>query len=122
KITTCFLECFPLGNVKRRNCYKKPWMTHSILKLINLKEKYVHLKQQTKDITLEDDIKACRKGIKKAIRYEKRKYYSNEFRKVSGDHKNTWKLINDVLKRKPKNIDDIRICVDPDSPKTVGNE
>ena len=84
----------------------KPWYTSEATDLNSkvMIQKRKFLKFRTKK--LENSYKKLRKEYNKLLKKLKVDYYHNEIFLAQGDGKKTWKIINQVLNRKPKGAND----------------
>ena len=105
-------ECFPKKLVHfDKNKHKiNPWLTASILKSINSKDKlYKTLVQTSKDSTdypvLLSNFKVYKTIIRRSIMHAKRHYYRNEYNRYSTNMKKTWQTVNETLNRRKENRD-----------------
>ena len=97
KMDSHFNTCFPLMtkyiSLKRLN---SPWLSTAILKSINTKHNlYKRVKQQTYDFHA---YKTYRRHLTHLIRVAKKRYFDNKFEQCKHDIKQTWILINSVLR------------------------
>ena len=101
-------EMFKLNN---RNCPKKsktvsvksllkPWISDEIKQMANYKHK---LFKQYKQNTIPFEVyNVYKNNLNSKIRLAKRKFYFDKFKACSGNIKETWRIVNKIL-RKPKN-------------------
>ena len=94
----------PIKTVRfnKRKHKLKPWITQSIIKSINFKDKlYKKLKltpvSSTLFTTLKHNLKTYNGILKKTIRSAKLNYYHSQFDRYKKDSRKTWSIINDVL-------------------------
>ena len=95
-----YKSCFPLKS--RTISYKnkiKPWISKEILSYIKKRHHYFLLFR--KNIMSKKSYSDYRNFVTNKIRSAKKKYYEDKFNSVKNIIKETWKIINDVLK--PKN-------------------
>lgn len=83
----------------------EPWMTNSILKSVNQKNKLYKKMKKTKTTSPSYEQKknafnSFRNTLRKVISAAKRNYYGYQFRKNKSDIKKTWQTLNNVLHRK----------------------
>ena len=100
-----YKSCCPLKT--KTISYKdaiKPWISNEILSFIRKRHHYYLLLR--KGIISKKTYSNYRNFVTKKIRTAKKKYYEIKFNEIKSDIKQTWKIINDVLKprhNKPKN-------------------
>ena len=83
------------------------WITYGLIKSINHRDKlYAKLKKTNTNCktfeTQKQNLKVYNNILKQAIKQAKLQYYTDRFQKYKNDMKQTWKTINEVLKRSPK--------------------
>ena len=104
KILKAYNESFPLTTkrVKYFNDNSKPWLTNGILVSSKTKNKMYckYLKHPTQaNLT---QYKNYKNRLSSLIKTSEKIYYRNKFENASGNIKQTWDTINDILKRKRK--------------------
>ena len=98
-----------LISLKRLN---SPWLSKALLKSINRKHNlYKRVKQQTYEL---EDYKIYRRTLTHLIRVAKKRYFDNKFQQCTRDIKQTWNLINSVL-RPGKNKSSLHKIIHNDS-------
>ena len=91
---------------------KTPWITRSIIKSINFKNRLYKLLRVTPTnslhyTTLKTNLQNYNKILKSSIRLAKKHYYLSNLQKCKGDIKQSWSTINQLLcKKGKKNIPD----------------
>ena len=98
-IDDAYKTCCPL-KVKTisQKASVKPWISDKIITLINKRHHYYLLYR--KNIISKNTYSNFRNSVTKAIRKSKKKYYENKFNKVKNNIRETWRIINHVLKPK----------------------
>ena len=99
---------FPIKTQKiTRKGLSKPWITLQIIKRIKIRENLAKLykRQRITRKTFTD----FRNKLNKQICEAKEKYYQNKFKENEGNVKKTWQIINNVIKTKSKNTQEIII-------------
>ena len=86
---------------------KTPWITRSIIKSINLKNRLYKLLRVTPTnslhyTTLKTNLQNYNKILKSSIRLAKKHYYFSNLQKCKGDIKQSWSTINQLLCKKGK--------------------
>ena len=118
-------DCFRMDSKllnSKRNRINNPWITNGIIASISRKD-YLYklwkksvkiLKSKEGDPLLYNNYKAYRKQLNVVINCAKKNYRLKQFKKVEGNSKQTWKLINEIrgkhkTKIKPSFIIDGRV-------------
>lgn len=101
KIMHIYNESFPFVNksIKYRFNNKKPWLTEGILTSIKQKNKLYIKSIKHPTIMKINEYKAFKRILRQVIRNSERFYYKNKFNTCSGNLKETWKNINEILNR-----------------------
>lgn len=87
---------------KNQNIYN-PWFNKNLKKLIEQKDNLWHkLKNDPMNTQLNKDFKKIRNKVTSEIRRAKQNYYFKKFSKSARDSKQTWKIINELINKKPK--------------------
>ena len=98
-IYSMYDESYPLiTKIIRVNGDKKAWLTAGIRQSIKTKNK-LYKKFLKRPITYGDAYRHYRNSLTKLIRYSKNNYYQHKFNESSGNVKQTWKNINNILGR-----------------------
>lgn len=76
----------------------KPWITNSLLNLMNKKKKIERkCRNHPENVKLRNYfVKLCRM-VEETVSSDKHKYYDNKFSSCGRDSKKTWSLVNDIL-------------------------
>lgn len=102
KFKYLYNESFPeVVKKKYKHMFKKPWVTKSLLRSINKKNR-LH-KNYLKNRCIENKLKLTkyRNKLTQLLRIAKKDYYLHIFNSIKGDIKKTWNQINNLLgKRK----------------------
>ena len=93
------------------NYKRSPWITDGILISIKYRDS-LNIKKKKATGTpryelLKSNLKAYNKILNKLKKRAKAMYYINTFRNCKNDGKETWKHLNNLLKRKPRSGDDL---------------
>ena len=101
KIDNLYCSTFPLKTkyISKRKALN-PWFTPDLKGLINRKSTYFNL-MRCGAITKEEN-NTFKNRIKSVIRKAKNDYYKNLFERNTGNIKETWKLLNEVMDRDKK--------------------
>ena len=86
---------------------KKPWITKQILTKIREKSKAYEKYLKSKDILWYNRYISSRNTVKRLIEKSKRSYYRNYFLENSKQSKNIWHKINEILRNKSKQLEDV---------------
>ena len=81
---------------------KSPWITVSLCKSINHKNKLYHKFRSNPSDSNRTNYVRYKNVLTSVLRNSKRNYYANQFNKEKGNIKNTWKIINSVLHSNPQ--------------------
>ena len=105
---TIFDEAYPMITKRiSSNTHKCPWMTAGIRESIKNKNK-LYKKFLKRPITHGHLYRTYRNHLTKIIIKAKDNYYKVKFTECSGDIKNTWRNINDLLGKKGKGCKPVR--------------
>ena len=96
----------------KNNKYKQKrsnWVTNGIIKSIQYRDKLYKSSKQTlyntpSYFTLKQNLKVYNRILRPCIREAKSNFYHKQFQKHTQNSKNTWNLINDIVKRKHTNF------------------
>ena len=104
KFQMLFDECVPKKKIKRHDAKRKPkvpWITYSLLKCIRRKnklyKKYLNKPTETNATTF----KMYRNKLNSLLKLAKQNYFSSKLDKERYNMRNTWKVLNSIL-RSPK--------------------
>ena len=86
---------------------KKPWITKQILTKIREKSKAYEKYLKSKDILWYNRYINSRNTVKRLIEKSKRNYYRNYFLENYKQSKNIWHKINEILRNKSKQLEDV---------------
>ena len=99
----------------RKKIPRNPWITKSLLKSINRKNKLFYKYKRNPNAQNRSKYVRYRNILTSSLRMAKQMYYSRQFKKYEYDIKSTWKVVNEVLK---SNINtDPPKCVQKDNRK-----
>ena len=94
--------CCPIRNKTiSSKSLKKPWITKNILSNIKKRQNYHILFKQNKISS--NEYHKFRNFVTNQIRNAKKDYFSTKFNQFKGNSKNTWKVINNILKPNRQN-------------------
>ena len=98
-----FNSSFPIQKKKlNRKKSKEPWVTPLLKKCI--KKKYFMYNLLRRGLILRRDFLKYKKLLLWVTKRIKQNYYNDEFTKIGGDTRKTWKSINSLLSRGKENI------------------
>ena len=107
KYSETYNACFPLkklaGKLKRK-CINKPWLSKALIKCIKRKNKLYKLYIQNPSTDREIIYKHYKNKLNHSLRIAKRLYYERKLDKVKSKTRDTWRLLNEILNRKEKNV------------------
>lgn len=103
---------------KRIRNKKSPWMTPDIKKLLIERDKLKHLAVKTNNNEDWRSYKKARNDCNAKIKKIKTNYYQHLFKTISGNSKETWNSINELMSRKSKS--DTISCLKYET-KTISN-
>ena len=124
-INYCYNSCCPIRQkYLSYKSFSKPWITKSILFNIKKRQNYLILYRQNK-ITKHEFIK-FRNYVTNQIRSAKKEYFKLKFNQYVADSKNTWRIINNILKPNHTNNNNIKKLIINDKTyednKEISNE
>ena len=100
-------ECFPkkkLRNSSTKNKPKSPWITPSLVKCIRRKNLlYKKSINKPTDQTIQK-YKMYRNKLNVILRLAKQNYFSNMLDKEKHNMRNTWKILNSILRTSQKTL------------------
>lgn len=76
-----------------------PWLTGSLLKSINKKNKLYHKYLTNPSVSLKSKYTKYKNTLTSLLRSSKKEYYAHQFEKAKNSIRNTWKEINSVLNK-----------------------
>ena len=106
---------FPLLNKKqkgRRKSPQMPWVSKSLLKCINKKNKLFYKFRSKKTLRAKQKYSRYRNVLTSVLRDAKKLYYYDKFKSVFKDMKGTWKIIRQALNSKKKSQRPSSLLVD----------
>ena len=107
--------------IKKRK-HDKPWILPWLQGACDRKNKLYKTYIKNPTPINHANYKRVKKFVTKQIKKAKREYYSNYFRRYSGDCRKQWQMINELLNRKTKSKIKITKLTDTDSNITNNNE
>ena len=98
----CFEYHFPLmtAKLKHKNSPRHSWMTKSLIKCSHKKNKLYKVSLKTGNPNDKTKYSAYLAIFKKSIRLAEKNYYDEQLRKVSGNLKKTWSILNNLISKK----------------------
>lgn len=100
-LTDTFNICCPIKRkTLSRKSQQKPWITNEILANVKKRQAYFTLFHQNK--IPHEFYSRFRNYVTKQIRTAKKQYYTQKFNQFNNDTKQTWRLINKILRPKGK--------------------
>ena len=99
KYTGLFDACFPFKTIKGKalNSFRKPWLTKSLLKSINKKNKLYkqYLRHRSNEKLLK--YKTYKNKLTNLLRVAKRLYFQNQIEINKTNIKQTWRILNNAI-------------------------
>jgi len=106
-----------------RNRRLYPWITTNIIKDCKIRDKlYKRWYNDRTSAVKEDTYKKFRNLVTKRIKIAKNNYYKQKFDAYNGDPRMTWKIINEILKRKDRDSDPINKYFNKKSGSEIVND
>ena len=102
-LTTNYNSIIPLHQSTRstrKKIPKQPWISKSLLKSINRKNKLFHKYKNDPNTVNKSRYVRYRNVLTSSIRLARQMYFSRQFEKHKHDLKSTWKVINEALNTK----------------------
>ena len=101
KITEIYNDCFPVRKlIPKKRSIKKPWLTKALLKSIKRKNKlykqFLHKPTQNNNLLY----KSFKNKLNHILRSARRLYYEKKIEYAKSNTHATFKILNDILKRK----------------------
>ena len=109
KFNLLYNECFPIKSLKKRiriNKPKSPWITYSLLKSIRRKNLLYRNSIQKPSESNISKYKNYRNKLNTLLRLAKQNYFSSQLDREKHNMKNTWKILNSILRSSKKSISD----------------
>ena len=111
---------------KSKNCktkIRKPWITPKLLRYIKQKNKLYKIFVNNKTAINERKYKSYRNKVNNQLRHAKKSYYYDRVQNRN-DSKDTWSVINDILKKSKKDSPDFFLSNNKEicDPQTIANE
>ena len=127
KFVMLYDECIPVKNIKlndKRKVPKSPWITPSLLRCINRKNQLYKKSMQIPNDTNISKYKMYRNKLNILLRLAKQNHFSNLLEKEKFNIKNTWKILNSVLRNNKKTPSDkfMKDNIPVTDPKQIANE
>ena len=85
---------------KEKRIQSKPWLTKAIRKSIKTKNKMFSKAIKNKTEKFSNTFKIYRNILKRTIRLSKKLYFQESVKKATGNSKNLWKVINNIITTK----------------------
>ena len=106
------------------NKIRKPWISPKLFRCIKRKNELYKIFLNNKSPVNENKYKRYRNKVTKLVRKAKKKYYCKTFRESKNDVKQTWNVINSVLRKSEKSVPSYFTCDSKkvDDPQTIANE
>ena len=90
---------------KRKNTFKRPWITQGLVNSIAKRDKmYKTLKSQPFNIELKTRHNMYKKLVRKLCRKAEKDYFSYKLHSCKGDSRRTWDTINEAIGRKKTHV------------------
>ena len=99
-LETASEQCYPLKSKQIRNSRFKPWLSRDLLERIKTRHK-MYKKYVKRPITFGEEYRAYRNNLNRLIKDAKHRYFYDKLESAIGSSKNTWKVLNTILKRSP---------------------
>ena len=99
KYTEIYETCFPFKKVKI-NHYRKPWLSNGLLVSIKRKNKLYKKYLKSPNLSTENIYKTYRNKLNNCLKLAKRRYYMLKIERFKSDSKQTWNILNKIIKRK----------------------
>ena len=98
------------NRVNYKNSPRLPWISKSLLRSINRKNRLYYRFKMKKTETSKEKYTSYKNTLTKMIRIEKRKYYTRQLESYKHDIKNTWKVLKQAMNisKKKSTISKIR--------------
>ncbi|XP_041463802.1 uncharacterized protein LOC121414811 [Lytechinus variegatus] len=114
-VTALYEKNFPLLSKKqkdRRKYPQMPWVSKSLLKCINKKNKLFCKFKLRRTLGAKQKYSCYRNILTSVLRDAKKSYYDEKFKSVFKDMKGTWKVIRQTLNSKQKSQGPSKLLVD----------
>lgn len=96
-------QCKQVVKIRRRFRRLKPWMNNSLLARINNKNKLCRKLKKGTNYSKKKHVVELAQGLKQAISEAKSKYYLKRFQSATGNGKQQWELVNEILNKDASN-------------------
>ena len=98
KFTDIHNDCFPFKKIKLKSKSIKPWVTKGILKSIKRKNLPYKSYIKSPNSTNKKKFTAYRNKLNRLLRLSKKHYIDKKIKESENNMKETWKIINSLLK------------------------
>lgn len=102
QFSNLYNDCFPVKQTTRKNDKNKPWLTTGLAKSIKIKNSLYKKFIKSPTTTNHKKFKQYRNKLTSLIRTCKKQYYSSLLEKSKSNIKETWKILNEILKTQEK--------------------
>lgn len=102
KFTIMYNDCFPVKKICINNSTKKdkPWITKGLKNACKKKRNLYKNFLKYRTLVAERKYKIYKNKLTSVFRYCEKEYYSSLLQKCQSNIKETWKILNEVIKRK----------------------
>lgn len=124
RLQDCFLTSFPLQIKKLFGYRNQPWVTNTLKKAINRKNKLYRRFLQRPTVFNEIVYKVAKSQVTRDIKATKRAYYHEQLLRNKGKMKEMWKILKSVIGCKDKNTNCHEVVIDDEpisEPNLVSN-
>ena len=99
-------KAFPLklSTIKENKQKTKPWLTQGLLKSLKTKDKMYRKSIKTPSTEDKFKFKQYRNKLNHLLRITKKRYYKSQSEGIKNNTRQTWTLINEVIKKKSASI------------------
>lgn len=104
KIKEAYEDAFPFRKAKRHKKSRKPWITVTLLKRINERNKLYDTFIKTKDLDILAEYKKRRNKLNSDIKKAKVNYYKNKFITIQHNPVKVWKTAKELMSKSSSTI------------------
>jgi hypothetical protein len=104
QINSLYDQCFPVKTLKKRYCFRKPWLTDGLRNSIKCKNKLYRIYMKTKSLVDHKRYKMYRNKLHHLLRSSERRYYQELLGYNKDNLRKTWMVIKEIINKKKSSV------------------